>query len=61
MELFTSATGTLKVFVIALGVWGVINLLEEYGNDNPSANPSTSCIVESICYDKDKSHTGVKL
>lgn len=42
MEFFTSAIGTLKVLVIALGaglgVWGVINLLEGYGNDNPGAN-----------------------
>ena len=38
MEFFTSAIDTLKVLVIALGadlgVWGVINLLEGYGNDN---------------------------
>ena len=42
MEFFTSAIDTLKVLVIALGaglaVWGVINLLEGYGNDNPGAN-----------------------
>jgi len=42
MEFFTSAVDTLKVLVIALGaglaVWGVINLLEGYGNDNPGAN-----------------------
>lgn len=41
MEFFTSAIDTLKVLVIALGaglgVWGVINLLEGYGNDNPGA------------------------
>ena len=41
MAFFTSAIGTLKVLVIALGaglgVWGVINLLEGYGNDNPGA------------------------
>ena len=41
MEFFTSAINTLKVLVIALGaglgVWGVINLLEGYGNDNPGA------------------------
>jgi hypothetical protein len=42
MEFFTSAIDTLNVLVIALGaglgVWGVINLLEGYGNDNPGAN-----------------------
>ena len=41
MEFFTSAIDTLKVRVIALGaglgVWGVINLLEGYGNYNPGA------------------------
>ena len=42
MAFFTSAIDILKVLVIALGaglgVWGVINLLEGYGNDNPGAN-----------------------
>ena len=41
MAFFTSSIDTLKVLVIALGaglgVWGVINLLEGYGNDNPGA------------------------
>jgi hypothetical protein len=41
MEFFTSSIETLKTLVIALGaglaVWGVINLLEGYGNDNPGA------------------------
>ena len=41
MEFFNSAIGTLQTLVIALGaglgVWGVINLLEGYGNDNPGA------------------------
>ena len=36
----TSVTG-LKIVVTAIGagvgVWGVINLLEGYGNDNPGA------------------------
>ncbi len=36
----------LKVLVIAIGcglaVWGVINLLEGYGNDNPGANAQVS-------------------
>jgi len=42
MEFFTSAIDTLQILVIALGAglgaWGVINLLEGYGNDNPGAN-----------------------
>ena len=41
MEIFNSAIDILKVLVIALGaglaVWGVINLLEGYGSDNPAA------------------------
>ena len=41
MEFFTSAITTLQTLVIALGaglgVWGLINLLEGYGNDNPGA------------------------
>ena len=41
MEFFATAVDTLKVLVIALGaglaVWGVINLLEGYGSDNPGA------------------------
>ena len=41
MEFFTSAIDTMKVTVTALGgglgVWGIINLLEGYGNDNPGA------------------------
>ena len=42
MAFFTSAIGILKTLVVAIGaglaVWGVINLLEGYGNDNPGAN-----------------------
>ncbi len=41
MAFFTSTVTTLKTVVTALGggvsVWGVINLLEGYGNDNPGA------------------------
>lgn len=42
MEFFSSAIDTLRILVIALGAglgaWGIINLLEGYGNDNPGAN-----------------------
>ena len=42
MQFFTEAVNVLKTLVIALGaclaVWGVVNLLEGYGNDNPGAN-----------------------
>ena len=41
MTFFQSAVGVLQTLVIALGaglgIWGVINLLEGYGNDNPGA------------------------
>ena len=41
MDFFNSAVEVLQTLVIALGaglgVWGVINLLEGYGNDNPGA------------------------
>lgn len=42
MAFFNSAVNVLQTLVIALGaglgIWGVINLLEGYGNDNPGAN-----------------------
>ena len=41
MEFFTAGVGVLKTLVTAigagLGAWGVINLMESYGNDNPGA------------------------
>ena len=41
MEFFNSAVGVLQTLVVALGaglgIWGVINLLEGYGSDNPAA------------------------
>lgn len=42
MQFFTSAITTLQTLVVALGaglgVWGVVNLLEGYGSDNPGSN-----------------------
>ena len=42
MAFFTTAITTLKTLVCAIGAglaaWGVINLLEGYGTDNPGAN-----------------------
>ena len=39
---FNSAVGVLQTLVVALGaglgIWGVINLLEGYGQDNPASN-----------------------
>ena len=41
MAFFNSAVGVLQTLVVALGaglgVWGIINLLEGYGNYNPGA------------------------
>ena len=42
MSFFTTAVTGLKTVVTAIGagvaVWGVINLLEGYGQDNPASN-----------------------
>lgn len=41
MAFFNSSVTVLRTLVIALGaglgIWGAINLLEDYGNDNPGA------------------------
>ena len=41
MEFFSSTINVLQTLVVAigagLGVWGLVNLLEGYGNDNPGA------------------------
>ena len=41
MSFFNSAINILQTLVVAIGAglagWGVINLLEGYGNDNPGA------------------------
>ena len=42
MAFFNSAVDVLQTLVIALGaglaIWGVINLMEGYGGDNPASN-----------------------
>lgn len=42
MDFFNEAITVLQTLVVALGaglgIWGAINLLEGYGNDNPGAN-----------------------
>lgn len=42
MEFFTTSITTMSTLVTALGgglgVWGVINLMEGYGADNPASN-----------------------
>lgn len=49
MEFFTQAIATLKVLVMALGaglgVWGIINLLEGYGNDNGATRFCTNIML----------------
>ena len=41
MDFFVQAVNVLQILVRAvgagLGAWGVINLMEGYGNDNPGA------------------------
>lgn len=41
MAFFNSAIDVLQILVIALGgglgAWGLVNLMEGYGNDNPGA------------------------
>ena len=62
MEFFTSAIGVLQTLVIALGgglcIWGGINLLEGYGNDNPGANahdaPKYCATIETVQVKKDE-------
>ena len=42
MEFFIAAIEVLKTIIIllgcVLGAWGLINLLEAYGSDNPGSN-----------------------
>lgn len=51
MQFFSQAITVLQTLVIALGaglaVWGVVNLLEGYGNDNPGAK--SQGIKQVIC------------
>lgn len=49
MEFFNSAIEVLQTLVVALGaglgVWGAINLLEGYGNDNQPTDRSTKATL----------------
>lgn len=60
MEFFNSAIDVLQTLVIALGgglcVWGGINLLEGYGQDNPAANAHVT-LRSSNKNDKDRRST----
>ena len=46
MEFFTTAVSSLSTVVTAIGagvgVWGIINLMEGYGGDNPASNAHVS-------------------
>ena len=48
MAFFSSAITILQTLVVAigagLGVWGVINLMEGYGNDNPGGGRKIFCV-----------------
>ena len=60
MAFFSSAIDTLQTLVIALGaglgVWGVVNLLEGYGSDNPGSNAHVT-LRSSNKNDKDRRST----
>ena len=52
MEFFNSAIEVLQTLVVALGaglgVWGAINLLEGYGNDNPGSKSQGITLEASV-------------
>lgn len=60
MDFFTNAIDVLQTLVIALGgglcVWGGINLLEGYGQDNPASNAHVT-LRSSNKNDKDRRST----
>lgn len=60
MAFFNQAINILQTLVVAIGaglaVWGVINLLEGYGNDNPGANAHVT-LRSSNKNDKDRRST----
>ena len=53
MAFISQAVTVLQTLVIALGaglaVWGVVNLMEGYGNDNPGAKRSEERRVGKEC------------
>lgn len=55
MEFFNQAITVLQTLVVAigagLGVWGVVNLMEGYGNDNPGANTYRSQGYLQSCHE----------
>ena len=61
MAFFTSAINILQTLVVAIGaglaVWGVINLLEGYGNDNQETKSLPYCVMETVLPMRSKSCT----
>ena len=57
MAFFNSAVTVLQTLVIALGaglgIWGAINLLEGYGNDNSGAAAFWSVRLSKSCRSED--------
>ena len=61
MAFFNSAVTVLQTLVTALGaglgIWGVINLLEGYGNDNPGAkSQGMKWLTQRLYYRKSYQH-----
>ena len=60
MEFFSSAVSALSTMVTAIGgvvgIWGVINLMEGYGGDNPASNAHVT-LRSSNKNDKDRRST----
>lgn len=64
MDFFVQAVNVLKVLVMAigagLGAWGVINLLEGYGSDNPRCEESGDKATDERwrnCFNRAKTHS----
>lgn len=54
MQFFSFAIDTLQTLVVALGaglgVWGVVNLLEGYGSDNPGSKSQGNACRGYVIY-----------
>ena len=61
MAFFNSAVGVLQTLVVALGaglgIWGAINLLEGYGNDNPGAKAYGTKEIRTYLHDQSARYT----
>lgn len=57
MDFFNSAVSSLSTVVVAIGagvgVWGIINLMEGYGGDNPaSKSQGVKHLIPKLMYRK---------